>query len=86
MFLTLHFPIHDATFAPTLSLSCRVKIHMKMNCTTYEYRNKNWVRRFRWERATVCIPLPAGVWEEESGRRTYLRERSWIRDVSRLAA
>lgn len=34
------------------------------------------MRRLRWERATVSIPLPAGEEEEESGRRTYFRERS----------
>ncbi len=25
----------------------------------------------------MCMPLPAGVALEESGRRTYFRERSW---------
>ena len=74
---TLYFTY---TFPPTtlaVALSCRLSIHIKMNCTTYEYKNRNCVRRLFWERATVCMPLPAGVVEEESGRRTYLRERSW---------
>lgn len=40
--------------------------------------NKNWVRRLRWERATVCIePVRMEVSLVESGRRTYLRERSY---------
>ena len=66
---------HHSLEIPPLVPSCLVKIHIKKNCTIYEYTKRNWVRRFFCDRATVCVILfPPGP--EESGKRTYLRERS----------
>lgn len=40
--------------------------------------NRNWVRRFRCERATVCIdPVRNDASLVESGSRTYFRDRSY---------
>lgn len=40
---------------------------------------RNWVRRLRWERATVCmVPVRMEASLVESGRRTYFRERSYL--------
>ena len=50
-----------------------------MNCTTYEYKKRNCVLLFRCERAYVyCIPFRFAS-GEESGNKTYFRDRNCSR-------
>jgi len=64
---------------PTLTVGDASRLlnhHMKASCTTYEYTNKNCVRRFFCERAMVCICGPADV---VSGRSTYLSDLNCVK-------
>jgi hypothetical protein len=77
-------PIPNAStlpFPPHRKAHSLVSAHMKINCTGYEYKKRNWVLRLFCDRATVCmVPLSSVVF---SGSRTYFRDRNWG-DVSGL--
>ena len=67
-------PVH-CLFPPHRKAHSLVSAHMKINCTGYEYKKRNWVLRLFCDRATVCmVPLSSVVF---SGSRTYFRDRNW---------
>ena len=63
-------PVYVAVYA-------LVRIHIKNNCTKYEYMKRNFVRWLRFARESVCMGPPLTP-AEVSGRRTYLSDRIWI--------
>jgi hypothetical protein len=67
---------HELALAASVDGPSRLSTHMKTNWIRYAYTKRNWVRRLRWERATVCIAPLRIVESVESGSKTYFNERS----------
>lgn len=67
---------HELAFTASVDGPSRLSTHMKTNWIRYAYTKRNWVRRLRWERATVCMAPLRMVESVESGSKTYFNERS----------
>ena len=67
---------HELALAASADGPSRLSTHMKTNWIRYAYTKRNWVRRLRWDRATVCIAPLRIVESVESGSKTYFNERS----------